>query len=79
MAAFNARREEFAKQPGWFVLHESGRLTLGLVAEGEWKLLRIRRAEGDWRESLADLLHRETEASGAAPCERVVLSLGIAA
>lgn len=79
MAAFNARRGEFGKEPGWFVLHEPGRLTLGLVAEGEWKLLRSRRAPEDWRESLDDLLHRETAASGEAACGRIVLSSGLAA
>jgi hypothetical protein len=79
MAAFNARRGEFGKEPGWFVLHEPGRLTLGLVAEGEWKLLRNRRAREDWRESLDDLLHRETAASGEAACGRIVLSSGLAA
>lgn len=76
MAAFNARRGEFDKEPGWFVLHESGRLTLGLIADGEWKLLRNRQAGEDWRDALPDLLHRETEASGAKLCSRVVLSAG---
>jgi len=37
--AFNARRDEFGNEPGWFVLHEPGRLTLALLADGEWKLL----------------------------------------
>jgi hypothetical protein len=79
MTAFNARRGDFGKAPGWFVLHEPGRLTLGLVADGEWKLLRNRQAPENWRDSLHDLLHRETEASGAAPCGHVVLSSGLAA
>lgn len=79
MAAFNARRGEFGRESGWFVLHEPGRLTLGLVADGEWKLLRNRQAAENWRDSLPDLLHRETEASGAAACGRVVLSSGLAA
>jgi len=79
MAAFNARRSEFGQEPGWFVLHETGRLTLGLIADGEWKVLRNRRAAENWRDSLQDLLHRETEASGAAACGRVVLSSGLAA
>jgi hypothetical protein len=74
MAAFNAHRGEFGAEPGWFVLHEPGRLTLGLVADGEWKLLRNRQAADDWRDSLPDLLHRETAAGGVAPCERVVLA-----
>jgi len=79
MAAFNAGRAEFGDAPGWFVLHEPGRLTVGLVADGEWKLIRNRQAGEGWRDSLPDLLHRETEATGAAPCDRVVLSAGVLA
>jgi hypothetical protein len=79
MAAFNARRGEFGADPGWFVLHEPGRLTLGLVAGGEWKCLRNRQATEDWRNSLPDLLQRETAASGVALCARVVLGSGVAA
>jgi hypothetical protein len=79
MSAFNARRKEFGDEPGWFVLHEPGRLTLGLVADGEWKLLRNRRAREDWRDSLGDLLHRETAASGEAACGRIVFGSGLAA
>lgn len=78
MAAFNARRKEFGREPGWFVQHEPGRLTLGLVADGEWKVLRNRQASDQWRESLDDLLHRESVASGMAACSRVVLSAGVA-
>ena len=79
MAAYNARRREFRSEPGWFVLHEPGRLTLGLIVDAEWKLLRNRQAPENWRDSLGDLLHRETAASGIAACERVVLSSGLAA
>lgn len=76
--AFNARRGEFGRTPGWFVQHETGRLTLGLVSEGEWKLLRNRQAAENWRESLTDLLHSETMASGVTACNRVVVSSGMA-
>jgi hypothetical protein len=79
MSAFNARRSEFGEEPGWFVLHEPGRLTLGLVADGEWKLLRNRQAAADWRDSLGDLLRRETAAGGLADCGRIVVNSGLAA
>jgi hypothetical protein len=46
----------------WFVLQERGRVTLGLIAGGKWKLIRNRQAAGNWRESLADLLDREAAA-----------------
>ncbi|MFY9316395.1 MAG: hypothetical protein WAO95_12660 [Burkholderiales bacterium] len=79
MAAFNDRRGEFEAAPGWFVLHEPGRLVLGLVADDEWKLVRSRQAPADWRESLPDLLHREAAVTGLPNCERLVLSFGLAA
>lgn len=79
MNAFNAQRGEFDRAPGWYVAYEPGRLTLGLVADGEWKLLRNRAARDDWRETLADLIRRETAASGVTACDRVVLSIGMAA
>jgi len=78
MAAFNARRSEFEADPGWFVLHEPGRLALGLVCDGEWKLLRMRQAPPDWRADLPTLLHRESESGSLSPCTRVVVSTGIA-
>jgi len=78
MAAFNARRREFGAEPGWFVLQEPGRLTLGLISGGEWKLVRNRQAPDGWRDSLNELLHRETAASGAAACSRIVLHSGLA-
>ena len=78
VAAFNARRDEFGNEPGWFVLHEPGRLTLALLAEGEWKLLRNRQAPADWRDRLEDLLYRESASSSVPACRRVVLASGLA-
>lgn len=79
MSAFNVRRREFGASPGWFVLHEPGRLTLGLVQNGEWRLVRNRHAAEGWRDSLGDLLHRETLSGGVEACARVVVSSGLAA
>lgn len=76
MVAFNGRRSEFARDPGWIVVHEPGRLTLGLVCDGEWKLLRNRSAREEWRDTLGELLRREAATSGEPTCERVVISLG---
>ncbi len=78
VVAFNARRDEFGIEPGWFVLHEPGRVTLALLADGEWKLLRNRQATAGWRDRLEDLLHRETTLSGMPDCRRVVVSSGLA-
>lgn len=74
MAEFNARRREFGEAPGWFVVRERGRLTVGLVAELEWKLVRVRQAQEDWRTRLPDLLAREAAIAGLPPCDRVVLA-----
>lgn len=79
MSAFNAQHEEFDTDPGWFVVHEPGRLTLGLIANGEWKLLRNRAARADWQETLRDLIQRETTASGETACERVLLASAMGA
>lgn len=66
MAAFNARRAALPAAPLWFVLQERGRVTLGLIRDGGWKLIRNRQAPENWRESLADLLDRESAAFAGA-------------
>lgn len=73
MAAFNARRGTLRGKTGWFVLQEPGRLTVSLFREGIWKVIRTRQIPGDWRPLLADLLDRETAASGEPYCDRVVI------
>jgi hypothetical protein len=78
MAAFNARRGEFGVDPCWFVLHEPGRVTLALLADDEWRLLRNRQAAADWRERLDDLLVRESALGGVPECRRVVVASGLA-
>lgn len=73
MPEFNARRRELARGRAWLVLEEPERLTLCLIAEGDWKLIRSRRAGADWRAALPDLLARETALSGEPACERVLV------
>jgi hypothetical protein len=68
MAAFNARRRMFNGQAAWFVLQEHGRLTASLIAQGEWKLIRNRQANGNWREELPGILDRES-----ADCDQALL------
>jgi hypothetical protein len=46
------------------VLQEPGRLTLGLIAQGTWRRIRVRQAGPEWRSSLADLLERELADAG---------------
>ncbi len=74
MAAFNARWRAFGRQPAWFVLQEPGRVTLSLFENASWKLIRTRQTNGDWRESLADMLDRELAACGGPDCERAFVS-----
>jgi hypothetical protein len=73
MGEFNERRPELAAGCAWFVLRESGRLTLCLICDGDWKLVRSRRIDEDWRAALPRLIARETAASGEPACERIVL------
>lgn len=60
MSAFNARRHRFAAEPGWFVIQEPGRLTLGLVAQGRIQAIRNRRIAGTWDATLDEMLERES-------------------
>lgn len=73
MEAFNGRRQAFSHEPGWFVLQEPGRLTMSLIANGDWQLISSRQASDDWRSALPDMLDRETVSRGATGCDRVVL------
>jgi hypothetical protein len=72
MSAFNTRRNAVSGE-AWFVLHEPGRLTLGLASRGEWRLVRNRQAPSSWRESLPDLLEREVAARDGEGTDRVFL------
>jgi len=74
MAEFNARRNQFDRAPSWFVIREPDRLTVSLIAEGEWKFIRVRQARGDWRAGLPDLLARELATTGMPAFDRVVLA-----
>jgi hypothetical protein len=73
MAAFNARHAELAGGSTWFVLHEPGRLTLGLIVDGLWRLVRNRHARADWRASLPHMLARELGTCGELPVDRVIV------
>ena len=59
MHAFNVHRREFERDDGWLVNAERGRLTIALIANRAWQLVRVRNAGPDWRDRLQSLLRRE--------------------
>jgi hypothetical protein len=75
MHAFNARRREFRRNAAWLVAPEEGRLTLALIAQGLWELVRIRNVGPGWRDELQSILRREEElARRETPVEQVFVS-----
>jgi hypothetical protein len=73
VTAFN--KAEAPRSPSfWFVLHEPGRVLLGLVRDGEWQSVRGRRAGALWQEELPQMVERESALLGAEPCREVLLS-----
>jgi hypothetical protein len=75
MRAFNAHRAEFRRSDGWLVCENEGRLTLGLIENGAWALVRVRNVDATWREGLRALLRREADlAKHPATVERVVFA-----
>lgn len=69
---FNALRGAIGKSPAWIVNHEPGGVVIGLLANGEWRLVRQRRVESDWLDRLPGLLQREADLAGlSAPATNV--------
>jgi len=65
VAAVNHWRKHLARSgTSWVVLHEDGRLCLGLVEAGRWQWLRSVRAGSDWLQGLPDLLDQEMLLAG---------------
>ncbi|MDH4095768.1 MAG: hypothetical protein OEV81_13415 [Betaproteobacteria bacterium] len=75
MHAFNARRREFRRAPGWLVAAEEGRLALALIVRGLWELVRVRNVGPAWRSELEAILRREEDlARRETPVERILLA-----
>ena len=75
MDAFNAQRRAFRRAPGWLVAADQGRLTLALIVQGVWELVRVRNVGPAWRDELPAILRREELlAKRDAAVERVVLA-----
>lgn len=48
MTAFNACRRELGKGTAWFILAEQGMSCMGLLNNGQWQSIRLRRTGSDW-------------------------------
>lgn len=59
MTAFNACRRELDDEAVWFVLAERDTFCVGLLQEGQWSSIRLRRVVTDWFEEAMLLLERE--------------------
>lgn len=73
MAAFNARRHLLPPE-GWLVVQEPGRLAIGLLSKGTWRLACTRRVGPGWTQAMPELLDREAaRCKGEAPGVEVFL------
>lgn len=59
MTAFNICRRKLGKDAAWFVLVEQGVFCIGLLRNGQWQSIRLRRTEGDWFDEAMLVLERE--------------------
>ena len=64
MVSFNRFRARFDRNNAWFVSHEPGRLSVGLLRQGVWHSIRNRRAGANWLAELAGIIDRESELAG---------------
>jgi hypothetical protein len=74
VAAFNRIRRQIGNGSCWLVIEEPGRLTLAFIQRGVWIAIRSRRAGERWRETLPELIERESAFLAlSAPCTRVIV------
>jgi hypothetical protein len=59
MTAFNACRRDLGNDAAWFVVAEKGVFCIGLLHNGQWQSIRLRRAESDWFDEALLVLERE--------------------
>jgi hypothetical protein len=79
MAAFNRLRRAIGRDSCWLVVEEPGRLTLALILRGEWFAIRGRRKDEAWRESLPQILERESAILALEePCTKAVIHSHVA-
>jgi hypothetical protein len=59
MTAFNVCRRDLGNDAAWFVLAEQGVFCVGLLHNGQWQSIRLRRTESDWFDEAMLVLERE--------------------
>jgi hypothetical protein len=73
MAAFNGVHATMGNS-FWLVIEEPGRLTLALIVDGIWRVIRNHRVNAGWRSMLPEILERESAVLAIEqPCTRVVI------
>jgi hypothetical protein len=78
VAAFNRLRSGILSKIGngscWLVIEEHGRLTLAFIQRGTWIAIRSRRSDSRWRETLPEIIARESAFLALSePCTRVIV------
>ena len=74
VAAFNRIRKSVGNGSCWIVVEEPARLTLALIERGAWLAIRGRRVEKGWRNTLPEILERESAFLGLSqPPTRVIV------
>lgn len=73
MAAFNGMRANMDNFC-WLVIEEPGRLTLALIVDGIWRVIRNHRVDAGWRTILPEILERENAVLAIEqPCTQAVI------
>lgn len=74
MAAFNGIRAVISNQSCWLVIEERGRLTLALILDGVWRLIRSQHVEANWHTALPEMLERENAILALEqPCTQAII------
>lgn len=66
---FNRHRGLLDAATAWLIVHEAGRLLIGLFVEGEWRAISNRRAGANWQLELPAVVSREKQLLGLAERE----------
>lgn len=72
--AFNQAQKEIARESCWFVIEDSGCLTVSLLLDGRWYAIRSGWVDERWTDSLPDILERKAAMLALQqPCNRAIV------